>query len=202
MEPPLAAGDQVLVVPRSGGGAVYHGAAGVSPSSQLLELTVADLPELQRGERAVLVRLQGESRLKAEAAFIGRSSPTSSRFQLLGAWHVIERRIFPRFETNLRADVRNLQDGLTQEGKVLDMSEGGMRVRTRRPAAGPLEVLVHEGTDGMRLTCDVVGSNVTGQTTELRLRFQNLAPEQRRFIHRMVTTLQALDEHGRNLLAS
>lgn len=192
----------MLVVPRRGAGAVYHGEADAPPSRQQLDLTVADPPEFLRGERAVLVRLQGESRLAAEAAFVGRSSLTSCRFQLLSAWRLIERRIFPRFETNLRADVRNLQDGLTQEGKVLDMSQGGLRVRTRRPAAGLVEVLVHEGTDGMRLPCDVVGSNVADQATELRLRFRELAPEQRRFVHRMVATLQALDEHGRDLLAS
>ena len=61
------------------------------------------------------------------------------------------------------------------------MSQGGLRVRTRRPAAGLVEVLVHEGTDGMRLPCDVAD-----QATELRLRFRELAPEQRRFVHRMV----------------
>jgi PilZ domain len=63
-------------------------------------------------------------------------APASSRFQLVSGWRPIERRIYPRYETNVRVDIRNVHDGLTQEGTIVDMSEGGLRVETRRPVQG------------------------------------------------------------------
>jgi hypothetical protein len=203
MDTALQVGDQVLVVPRNGGGSVYQGAvASASDSERVIDLTIADFPVILRGDRAVLVRIDGESRLAAEAAFFGQAGRAAARFQLLSAWRVIERRIFPRFETSLRATVQAPAGGLEQDGRVVDMSEGGLRLHTRKPMTGAVEVTIHEGSDSIRLVCDVRGSSQDGGQAQLRLRFRELSNEQRRFVHRMVTALQALNEHGRNLLAS
>lgn len=193
----------MLVVPRNGGGVVYQGQAAslAAAGPHVLDLTIADLQELCRGDRAVLVRFDGDSKLAAEAVFIGLAGRTSRRFQMLGDWRVIERRIFPRFDTKLRATI--FSDGaVPRDGKVLDMSEGGLRVLTSGPAAGAVEVLIHEGIEGVRLGCDVVGARREGHATELRLRYRELSVSDRRFVRRMVSALQALSEHGRDLLAS
>ena len=160
-------------------------------TTPVVELSVAGLPPLARGDRAVLVWLSGSDRASAEAVFVAAAAPEASRFQLLSSWRRLERRGDAGFETNVRVDIRNIRDGLAQEATLLDVSEAGLHVETRRPLQGAVQALIHEGAESTRIPCDVVETTTRGQRTETRLRFRDLSDEQVTFIERIALTYDA-----------
>lgn len=204
MQPPLAQGEMMLVLPRDGTRALYQAViAQPLANGAALDISLEGTPdhEFQRRDRVVLVVLRGDSRYAAEAIVVAVGNGTVIRAQLLSAWRFIERRLFPRFETSMRVQVTPAEGADSIEGRVLDMSSGGLRLAIDRAIQGEIDVIVH-GRDGIRIPCNVIACRRTGREFEVRTSFHPLSPAQRRFVQDVVSALQTLSERGRNLLAS
>ncbi len=181
---------------------MYHGTTHSTDSIEgTLDAIVDDLPALPAGERTVLVALAAGKRHVAESLIVEASS-SLARFQLRGDWRPLDRDPAGNRETMPRADLRNLRDGLSQEATIVRLSASALHVQTRRPADGAVELIVHEGRDGVRIPCEVVRSSLSGQTTDIVMRFRDLTPDQVDFVRRMMETFESVSEPGRAALAS
>ncbi|MCZ2108812.1 MAG: PilZ domain-containing protein [Dehalococcoidia bacterium] len=204
MEPPLAPGEMVLLLPRDGSRALLH-AVIQQPlaNGAALDISMEGAPgrAFERRDRVVLVVLRGDSRFAAEAIVVATSGMAGIRVQLLSPWRFIERRVFPRFETSMRVQVTSANGNELADARLLDISSGGMRLSADHAIDGRIDVFIH-GRDGIRLPCDVIACRPTGRLFEVRARFCDLGQGQHRFVQDMVSALQALNERGRNLLAS
>ena len=197
-------GDLVLMLSRGGDRTVHQSRVStVLAGGVALDLRSEDgqAYPVERRERLVVVLVRGDVRHASEAVVMATAGD-QLRVQLLTPWAVVERRLFPRFETSLRVLISppGANDPLIP-GRVLDLSAGGIRLVVPRPVPTEVDVIVH-GESGTRLPAEVIRSQRVGKEFDLRTRFLPLSTMQRRFVYDMVSALQALNEHGRNLLAS
>lgn len=131
------------------------------------------------------------SRFTAEAHFVARNADVAA-FKLASRWRALDLRRDPRFNTDLKAEVRSVLGNSRQEGRIIDVSMGGAAVAVEtRPGGSQVEVGVAANGYAARILCDVLSSSQVGTETILHLRFRDMTPPQAAFIRQLVAALVA-----------
>jgi hypothetical protein len=111
-------------------------------------------------------------------------------FRAAAAWRRVESRQSARIRVDLQAEVRSVLGQSRQEGRVVDVSLGGLAVRVPvKPGGREIEVIVRFGGYGSSLPCRVVSVTNEDSAVLLHLEFQALTPPQKAFIRNLVGTL-------------
>lgn len=195
------ADEPIAVILRSDGGSRTWKGTTAGCSSNAVA-AVLESPGFPAGDGQVLVvaGVRGSRRF-APAAFV-RVHGGAHIFRLLGEWRPFDVRASKRFRVDLPAQVTALLGGARHEGRVMDVSAGGMAVAVQTsPVGRDLEVaLVFDGY-GAHLPCRLVGAELWRSGQLLHLQFAALTIAQQAFIRNLLALLRQ-QEHYLERLAS
>ncbi len=148
-----------------------------------------EMPEWDPAATYALVALHGNVRMTQLAAYIGHSQRAVA-FRSLGPWEPVYRRKYPRYRADYRVEVRSVLGNSRQDGRMVDISMGGMAVRVgSRPGGRQVQVRVWAGAFSSELLCMVVGSEEEEAGVLLRLQYVELLPAQRAFVRQVIEEL-------------
>lgn len=184
-------GTPVTVVLRSGTPAQWPGEVAAVRDGGLAVRIEGPMPAWDAGAQYVLMALDGSLRMTQPAAYIGHTERAVA-FRSLGPWQPVYRRQYPRYRADYRVEVRSVLGSSRQDGRMVDISMGGMAVRVpARPGGRQVQVRVWAGAFSSELLCAVVGAEELGEEVLLRLQFVELLPAQRAFVRQVVEELAA-----------
>lgn len=182
-------GTPVTVVLRSAQPAQWPGEVAAVREGGVAVRIAGAMPEWDPRGTYVLVALDGSTRVSQPAAYMGHSERAVA-FRALGPWQPVDRRAHPRFAANYRAEVRSVLGNSRQDGRLVDISMGGMAVRVgSRPGGRQVQVRVWAGPFSSELLCMVVGAEEDESGVVLRLQYTDLLPAQRAFVRQVVEGL-------------
>ncbi|GIW18574.1 MAG: hypothetical protein KatS3mg064_1731 [Tepidiforma sp.] len=182
-------GTPVTVVLRSRDPAQWPGEVAAVRDGGVAVRIAGAMPAWDPNGTYVLVALDGSVRVSQPAAYIGHTERAVA-FRSLGPWQPVDRRAHPRFAANYRAEVRSVLGNSRQDGRLVDISMGGMAVRVgSRPGGRQVQVRVWAGPFSSELLCMVVGAEEDENGVVLRLQYTDLLPAQRAFVRQVVEGL-------------
>ncbi|MFN8508131.1 MAG: PilZ domain-containing protein [Dehalococcoidia bacterium] len=151
------------------------------------ESAAADFGAESEPARAVVLR--GDNKYIA-AGDLTAGPGGEAVLQLTSAWQVMNRRRNSRYATRMAATVICLESHASQQGRVLDVSHGGLRVELPvQPGPGSLLIKLNWQRKAVLLPAAVAGWDDTDDGGQLRVKFGELDPEQRRFIDELIEFL-------------
>ena len=184
-------GTPVTVVLRSTQPAQWAGEVAAVRDGGLAVRIDGAMPAWDPDAEYVLVALDGTRRMTQRAAYIGHTERAVA-FRSLGPWQQVYRRQYPRYRAEYRVEVRSVLGSSRQDGRMVDISMGGMAVRVpSRPGGRQVQVRVWAGAFSSELLCAVVGAEEQDGEVLLRLQFVELLPAQRAFVRQVVEELAA-----------
>lgn len=146
-----------------------------------------------RGTAVSVIHGPRGQRYSAAAALVARTGDVLA-FKLTTPWRPLDGRRAPRFETDLKAEVRSVLGNSRQEGRLIDISLGGGALLVpARPGGSQVELGLWTNGYGAHLLCEVVGATPHDEETLLHLRFKDLSPPQNAFIRQLIARLAEAD---------
>jgi len=154
-----------------------------------LECDAGDLNAESEPARAVVLR--GDNKYIA-AGDVTVAADGAAWLRLTSAWQVMNRRRNSRYPARMAATVICLESHASQQGRVLDISHGGLRVELPvQPGPGELLIKLNWQRAAVLLPAIMAGWDDTDEGGQLRVRFGELDAEQRHFIDDLVAYLSA-----------
>lgn len=182
-------GTPVTVILRSPAAAQWPGEVAAVREGGIAVRLAGEMPEWDPAATYALVALNGNVRMTQLAAYIGHSQRAVA-FRSLGPWQPVYRRKYPRYRADCRVEVRSVLGNSRQDGRMVDISLGGMAVRVgSRPGGKQVQVRVWAGAFSSELLCMVVGADEEEAGVLLRLQYVELLPAQRAFVRQVIEEL-------------
>lgn len=182
-------GTPITVVLRSAEPSQWPGEVAAVREGGVAIRLAGEMPAWDPSATYALVALDGSVRMTQPVAYIGHSERAVA-FRSLGPWQPVYRRKYPRFRADYRVEVRSVLGNSRQDGRMVDISMGGMAVRVgSRPGGRQVQVRVWAGAFSSELLCMVVGAEEDGDGVLLRLQYVELLPAQRAFVRQVIEGL-------------
>ena len=154
-------------------------------------------------DEIVLIVSIAANRFRATGRYVASRGEVYA-FALSTPWQPLNLRSAPRHRTDLYTQVSSVLGQSRQDGRVIDVSLGGMAVWVpTKPGGGAVELMITSGGFTSHLRCEVLSSVPQKSGVVLRVRYAELNQVQRAFVRQLVATaatteLAAADEATRD----
>ena len=139
-------------------------------------------------DEIVLIVSVAANRYRATARYVASQGAVYA-FALTTAWQPLNLRSTPRYRVDLYAKVCSVLGQSRQDGRVVDLSLGGMAVWVpSKPGGGAIEVMITAGGFTSHLPCEVLAARPQTSGVIIRARFGELDQVQRAFVRQLVAT--------------
>jgi hypothetical protein len=184
-----SAGTPVTVVLRGNKPAQWPGRVAAVRDGGIAVQLAGEMPSWDATAQYVLVAVDGDVRLTQRVAYIGHTERAVA-FRSQGGWQRMDRRSYPRYRADFRVEVRSVLGGSRQDGRLVDISMGGLAVRTEsRPGGRQVQVRIWAGAFSSELLCTVLRADEQDNCVVLRLQYVELLPSQRAFVRQVIDGL-------------
>jgi hypothetical protein len=111
-------------------------------------------------------------------------------FRIISVLKSIDLRRDPRFNVDLKVEVRSVLGSSRQAGRLVDVSMSGTALAVdTRPGGSQIEIGLQANGYSARLLCDVISTHKSGAETVMHLRFRDVSPPQQAFVRQLVGQL-------------
>lgn len=180
-----------LAVIQKGAAPVQREGVVVAVKGTALALRIDKPAAWSDAAETVLIISLAEGRFRASVRYVARQNDVYA-FALTSRWHGLDLRSAPRYRLDLGVRVSSVLGQSRQDGKIVDVSLGGLAVRVpTKPGGGAVEVEINHDGFRSRLRCEIVDSVAEESSVLLRLRYAELNHVQLAFIRRLVTSALA-----------
>jgi len=175
-----------LVVIQKGAVPVQREGVVVAVKGTALALRIDESAAWSDAAETVLIISHAEGRSRASARYVACQNDVYA-FALTSRWQRLELRSSPRYRLDLGVRVSSVLGQSRQDGKMVDVSLGGLAVRVpTKPGGGAVEVEINRDGFTSHLRCEIVGSVAEESSVLLRLRYAELNHVQLAFVRRLV----------------
>lgn len=144
-------------------------------------------------DEVVLIMSTPSNRFRATGRYLASQGEVCA-FALTTPWRPLNVRSSPRQRANLHARVTSILGQSRQDGRVIDVSLGGMGIWLPvKPGGGAIEVMITSEGFTSHLRCEVVSSTARDQGVVLGVRYAELNHVQETFVRQLVATLAAAE---------
>ena len=143
-------------------------------------------------DEIVLIARSAATRFRATGRFVASGGDVYA-FALITPWQPLNLRSSPRHQADLHVRVTSVLGQSRQDGRVLDVSLGGMAVWVpAKPGGGAIDVTVAADGFAAKLRCEVLATVPSEPGVVLRVRYDELNAVQQAFVRKLVATAAAM----------